>query len=137
MGFILNVEGTSLGVETIKTVSFAVDTPNDSNAKTTDMSVTATITGKILTILDDGTEGTVDLAKWSMITSETADCYKSVTIKSTAAGQVVREYSMPNAFVVGYNETYDDTEGVGTFKLVIRQKKDKIATTTVTGGYAG
>ena len=60
MGFILTVEGTTLGVDTIKTVDFAVTTPNDSNAKTTDVAVTATITGKILTMLDDGTEGTVD-----------------------------------------------------------------------------
>ena len=56
MGFILNVEGTTLGVETIKTVDFTVSTPNDTNAKTTDVAVTATITGKILTMLDDGTE---------------------------------------------------------------------------------
>lgn len=135
MGFILNVEGTILGVETIKTVDFAVTTPNDSNAKTTDVAVTATITGKILTMLDDGTEGTVELAKWAMITSENATCYKSVAIQSTAAGQVVREYTMPTAFVVDYTENYDDSEGVGTFKLVIRQKKDKIQSITVNGGY--
>ena len=127
MGFILNVEGTTLGVETIKTVDFAVSTPNDTNAKTTDVAVTATITGKILTMLD--------LAKWAMITSDKAECYKNVTIQSIAAGQVVREYTMPTAFVVDYNENYDDVEGVGTFTLVVRQKKDKIGTITVNGGY--
>ena len=135
MGFILNVEGTTLGVETIKTVDFTLSTPNDTNAKTTDVAVTATITGKILTMLDDGTEGTVDLAKWAMITSDKAECYKNVTIQSIAAGQVVREYTMPTAFVVDYNENYDDVEGVGTFTLVVRQKKDKIGTITVNGGY--
>lgn len=135
MGFILKVEGTTLGVETIKTVDFSVSTPNDTNAKTTDVAVTATITGKILTILDDGTEGTVDLAKWAMITSDKAECYKNVVIQSIAAGQVVREYTMPTAFVVDYNENYDDVEGVGTFTLVVRQKKDKISTITVNGGY--
>ena len=137
MGFILNVEGTTLGVETIKTVDFTVSTPNDTNAKTTDVAVTATITGKILTMLDDGTEGTVDLAKWAMITSDKAECYKNVTIQSIAAGQVVKtvEDGMPTAFVVDYNENYDDVEGVGTFTLVVRQKKDKIGTITVNGGY--
>ena len=34
-----------------------------------------------------------------------------------------------------YNENYDDVEGVGTFTLVVRQKKDKIGTITVNGGY--
>lgn len=136
MGFILNVEGTTLGVETIKTVNFAVEGPNESNAKTTDVAVTATITGKILTMLDDGTEGTVDLANWAMTTSDNAASYKNVVIKSIAAGQVVREYTMPTAFVVDYTENYDDTEGVGTFTLVVRQKKDKLSTITITGGYA-
>jgi len=42
---------------------------------------------------------------------------------------------MPTAFVVDYNENYDDVEGVGTFTLVVRQKKDKIGTITVNGGY--
>ena len=38
---------------------------------------------------------------------------------------------MPTTFVVDYNENYDDVEGVGTFTLVVRQKKDKIGTITV------
>ena len=87
-------------------------------------------------MVDDGTEGTVDLALWSMISAETADCYKKVTVSVTAAGQVVREYSLPNAFVVDYSETYGDTEGVGNFKLIIRQKKNAINSTAVNGGYA-
>lgn len=137
MGFILKVgDSINLGVETIQTVDFSVDTPKDSNAKTTDVGVTLKVTGKILTILDDGAEGTVDLALWSMIPAEQADCYRNVTVGVTAAGQVVREYTLPNAFVVDYKELYGDTEGVGTFELVVKQKKDKIRTTAITGGYA-
>lgn len=136
MGFILKVgDSINLGIETIQTVDFSVDTPKDSNARTTDVGVTLKVTGKILTILDDGTEGTVDLALWSMIPAEQADCYRNVTVQVTAAGQVVREYTLPNAFVVDYKELYGDTEGVGTFELVVKQKKDKIRTTAITGGY--
>lgn len=51
MGFILNVEGTELGVETIQTVKFAVDTPDGTNAKTTDVAVTATVREKYLPCL--------------------------------------------------------------------------------------
>lgn len=137
MGFILNVEGTELGVETIQTVKFAVDTPDGTNAKTTDAAVTATIKGKILTMLDEGSEASMDLAKWAMVTADNADCYRNVTIKSLAAGQVVREYTFTKAFVIDYKEDYDDKEGIGTFTLIIRQKKDKIKDATVTGGYAG
>ncbi|MBQ2802088.1 MAG: membrane-associated protease 1 [Lachnospiraceae bacterium] len=136
MGFIVKVGGTSLGVETVKTVDFEVDTPMDSNAKTTDMGVTMTITGKVLTILDDGTEETVDLALWSMVPAEKADCYRTVTVDVVSAGQVVRNYELKNAFVVEYDEVYGDTEGVGTFKLVVRQKKDKLKDVTINGGYS-
>lgn len=136
MGFIVKVGGTSLGVETVKTVDFEVDTPRDSNAKTTDMGVTMTITGKVLTMLDDGTEETVDLALWSMVPAEKADCYRTVTVDVIAAGQVVRNYELKNAFVVEYDEVYGDTEGVGTFTLVVRQKKDKLKDVTINGGYS-
>ena len=136
MGFIVKVGGTSLGVETVKTVDFEVDTPMDSNAKTTDMGVTMTITGKVLTMLDDGTEETVDLALWSMVPAEKADCYRTVTVDVISAGQVVRNYELKNAFVVEYDEVYGDTEGVGTFKLVVRQKKDKLKDVTINGGYS-
>lgn len=136
MGFILKVgDSIDLGIETVQTVDFSVDTPQDSNARTTDVGVTLKVTGKILTILDDGTESTVDLALWSMIPAEQADCYRNVVVQVTAAGQVVREYTLPNAFVVDYKENYGDTEGVGTFELVVRQKKDKLKSTTITGGY--
>jgi len=47
-----------------------------------------------------------------------------------------RKYCFPNAFVVDYKEDYGDEEGTGTFTLVIKQKKDKISTVTVEGGYA-
>ncbi len=53
-----------------------------------------------------------------------------------AASQVVRKYTYPNAFVVDYKEDYGDTEGVGTFTLIIKQKKDKMAQVTVEGGYS-
>lgn len=137
MGFKLKVDDNiDLGIETIRSVEFSVDMPKDSNAKTTDISATIVITGKVLTILDDGTEGTVDLATWSMVPAEKADCYRKVTVEVIAAGQVVRQYEFPNAFVVDYTENYGDTEGVGTFKLVMKQKKDKQNVIVVNGGYA-
>lgn len=138
MGFILNVnDSIRLGVEAITNVEFLTATPQDSNARTTDLGVTMKITGKILALLDGGTESTVELALWSMVPAEQADCYRKVNVTVTAAGQVVRDYCLPNAFVVDYTEKYGDTEGVGTFELIVKQKKDKVQTTAVNGGYAG
>lgn len=47
-----------------------------------------------------------------------------------------RKYCFPNAFVVDYKEDYGDEEEIGTFTLVIKQKKDKISTISVEGGYS-
>lgn len=124
-----------LNLEAIRTVEYSVDTPKDTNAKTTDMGSTLTITGKILTILDDGTEATVDLAKWAMVPAEKKDCYRNVEVEVISGGLVVRQYQMPNAFIVDYAEDYGDTEGVGTFRLVMKQKKDKLNKIVINGGY--
>jgi hypothetical protein len=57
-------------------------------------------------------------------------------VEVIAASQVVRKYSYPNAFVVDYKEDYGDVEGIGTFKLIMKQKKDKMAQVSVEGGYS-
>ena len=59
-----------------------------------------------------------------------------MTIEVIAASQVVRKYTYPNAFVVDYKENYGDEEGVGTFTLIMKQKKDKMAQVSVDGGYS-
>ncbi len=55
MGFTLKVEGPneiSLGTASITGVKFGADIPLDSNARSTDLGSTLTITGKILTAVD-------------------------------------------------------------------------------------
>lgn len=137
MGFIVTIgNNINLGIETVKTVDLLIATPQDSNARTTDLGVTLKVTGKVLTVLDEGSESTVELATWAMVPVEQADCYRNVTVKVVAANQVVRQYTLTNAFVVDYQETYGDTEGVGTFELIVKQKKDKVQKILITGGYA-
>ena len=36
---------------------------------------------------------------------------------------------------MNYHEDFGDSDGVGTFSLVVKQKKDKIAGITIEGGY--
>lgn len=69
-------------------------------------------------------------------TSRKADCYRKVTVEVISADQIIRKITYPNAFVVDYKETFGDTEGIGTFELVVRQKKDKLSTVTIEGGYS-
>lgn len=139
MGFKLKVEGAGtieLGIDSIKTVSYKTDTPDDSNARSTEVGSILTVTGKILTAIDgDKADDTMKLAAWSLVPAEKADCYRKVTLEVIAASQVVRKISMPNSFVVDYTENFGDQEGVGTFVLVVKQKKDKNELVKIEGGY--
>ncbi|MFX3633309.1 MAG: membrane-associated protease 1 [Candidatus Pristimantibacillus sp.] len=140
MGFRLKVEGAEtieLGLDNIQKVKYDTDTPDDSNARSTDVGATLRISGKIITATDgDSADDTVKLALWSLVPAEKADAYRKVTLEVIAADQVVRKVSFPNAFVVDYTEEFGDTEGVGTFSLYIKQKKDKTEYTKIDGGYA-
>lgn len=141
MGFRIKIEGgtetIALGLESITQVKFETDTPNDSNARSTDVGMALAISGKILTAVDgDEADATLKLAQWSLVPAEKADCYRKVTVEVIAAEQVVREILLTNAFVVDFKESYGDTEGVGTFKLLVRQKKDKNSLVEYKGGFA-
>ena len=100
--------------ECVKKVVYKTDIPLDSNARTKDVGSTLEISGKILTATDG---------------------YRKVTVEIIQAGIVERKYYFPNAFVVNYDEDFGDTDGVGTFRLTIKQKKDKISGITIEGGY--
>lgn len=140
MGFTLKVEGNTtieLGTTSITRVKVSTDIPQDSNARSTDLGSTITVTGKILTAVDgDPFDATRQLGLWALVPAENSDCYRKVTVEVIAASQVVRKYSYPNAFVVDYKEDYGDVEGIGTFKLIMKQKKDKMAQVSVEGGYS-
>ena len=140
MGFTLKVEGNTtieLVTTSITGVKVSTDIPQDSNARSTDLGSTITVTGKILTAVDgDPFDATRQLGLWALVPAENSDCYRKVTVEVIAASQVVRKYSYPNAFVVDYKEDYGDVEGIGTFKLIMKQKKDKMAQVSVEGGYS-
>lgn len=140
MGFRIKIEGGAetieLGLQSITQVKFETDTPNDSNARSTDVGMALLISGKILTAVDgDEADATLKLAQWSLVPAEKADCYRKVTVEVVAAEQVVREIYLANAFVVDFKEKYGDTEGVGTFTLLVRQKKDKNSLVQYKGGF--
>lgn len=139
MGIKLKIEGLEtieLNEHSIMTCKFLTNTPDDSNARSTDVVNTMILTGKILTAVDGETsDDTKKLATWSCVRAENADSYRRATVEIVSANQIVRKVYFPNAFVVGYEERYGDTEGVGEFSLTIRQKKDKFEFTTIDGGY--
>ena len=140
MGFRIKIEGGPETIELSKTnvisVEYLMETPDDSNAKSTDVATTVEIVGRILTAVDgDGPNHTIKLAQWSNISAEQADCYRKLSVEVLNASQIVRKLFLPNAFVVDYSENFANDDGTGTFRLKARQKKDKIENVTVEGGY--
>ena len=127
MGFRLAVSGgaenINLDEKTIQKVTFSSDSATDSNTRATDFGIAVKI------------NGTLGLSKWSQVPSEQADCYRNAQIDVVSAGQVVRKYTIPNAFVMEYEEHMDDETGVGTFYLHIKQKKDENDAVKIEGGY--
>ena len=82
-------------------------------------------------------DDTSKIARWSLVPAENSDCYRNVRIDVVNASQVVRQITVPNAFVVDYEEDFTDDTGAGIFKLLIKQKKDKMMSLKFEGGFSG
>lgn len=139
MSLRVTIEGATsfeIAKECVKKVIYKTDIPLDSDARTKDVGSTLHISGKILTAVDgDPFDSTRQMGLWSMVPAENSTCYRKVTVEIIQAGIVERKYTFPNAFVVNYKEDFGNTDGVGTFDLTIKQKKDKLSTIAIDGGY--
>lgn len=139
MSLRVTVDGASsfeVAKECTKKVVYRTDIPLDSDARTKDVGCTLEISGKILTAVDgDPADSTRQMGLWSMVPAENSACYRKVTVEIIQGGIVERKYTFPNAFVVNYKEDFGNSDGVGTFSLVVKQKKDKLATIAIDGGY--
>lgn len=139
MGFRVKITGgkdVEFNEGVITAVDFISDTPDASNARSTDLGVMLKIIGRINFSLGAEIEdSTVELANWSLMPSDKAECYREVQVQVINGGQVVRQYKYPNAFVMDYTENLNDDEGVGTFILLIKQKKDLTAKIELKGNF--
>lgn len=141
MSLRVNVDGQEsfeVSQECIQKVKFQTEIPLDSNARTKDVGCSLEISGKILVATDgDPFDSTRKLGLWSLVPAEDAAAYRQVTVEIVEAGLIERKYTFPRAFVVDYKEFYGNEDGIGTFQIVIKQKKDKLNLVTVEGGYVG
>jgi len=131
-------ESISLVETSITGIKFGADIPHDSNARSTDLGSTVLVEGKILAAVGgEAADDTGKIARWSLVPAENSDCYRNVEITVISASQIVRQITVPQAFVVGYEEDFTDATGAGTFRLLMKQKKDKMANLKFEGGFAG
>ena len=139
MGFRVKISGgknVEFDEGIITSVEFVSDTPDTSNARSTDLGVIMNIKGRInFSLGAEQDDSTVELANWSLMPSDQADCYRNVQVQGVSGGQIVRQYTYPNAFVMGYTEDLNDEEGVGEFELLLKQKKDLTAKVELKGNF--
>lgn len=139
MGFRVKITGgknVEFDEGIITSVEFVSDTPDTSNARSTDLGVVLSIKGRInFSLGAEQDDSTVELANWSLMPSDQADCYRNVEVQVVSGGQIVRQYTYPNAFVMGYTEDLNDEEGVGSFELLLKQKKDLTAKVELKGNF--
>jgi hypothetical protein len=141
MGHRMKVKGLTteitLDERAITRVTFDSDTPNDSNARATDYGLSVQIYGRMLFDLKAAAaDPTIELAKWSQVPSYNEDCYRNFEVDVISASQIVRNYKLPQAFVVEYTEDLDVETGVGTFYIHVKQKKDENTQVKIGGGFA-
>ena len=140
MGFRLEIDGAGpvkLAERAITKVVFDSEIPQDSNARATDNGAALKIWGKLLFSLGgEEQDSTLNLAQWSLVPSESADSYRNVKVDVVSASQVVRQVTLPNAFVMEYSEELDDETGVGAFYLHVKQKKDQTDKVTIDGEFS-
>lgn len=141
MGLRMKIEGSesiNLVETSITGIQFGADIPHDSNARSTDLGSTVLVEGKILAAVGgEAADDTSKIARWSLVPAENSDCYRNVEITVVSASQIVRQITVPNAFVVGYEEDFSDESGAGTFRLLMKQKKDKMTSLKFEGGFSG
>ena len=80
MGFNLKIKGKNeeinLGMDNITTVKYISDTPDDSNARASDLGVVLEVNGKIITPVNgEEADDTKKMAKWSLVPAESSDAY--------------------------------------------------------------
>lgn len=120
-----------LSADEVTGVKFISDSPNDANARSSELTLSATIEGKIL--YDALTEVQSDqLAAWAVKDHENESDYATVEISCIgAAATVARKVTLTHAFLAAYNESFNGNRSVGKFKAVFKQVKTKNAAFTI------
>jgi len=116
--------------ESIIKAEFSAATPPGSEARSSSIGATLTIDGKVPYDAEKGyiKDAVKDIAMWSMVKPDSVDAYKKVTVTIDHTGET-RIYELSHAFVVSFSEYFEDQNGY--FRLVVRQKKDRLDGVTV------
>lgn len=139
MAYLFKMEGihsANLPRESVKSFKVHTETPRTNDGRGTDTAVTMTVSGPIRSADENAfvNDETIKLARWATEYDD-AKAYSQATATAMASGQILRQDVFPDAFVVSFSEEFDITKGVGTFSIVLRQKKDLLKKIANSGGF--
>jgi hypothetical protein len=126
----VTIAGIAELTEEVIKVDFNSAIFGDSHARSSDIAATLTIQGRVAYGADKPfmKDSAKEIAKWSTVKPDSVDTYKAVSVVFDHMG-LTRTYSLSHAFVVSFDERFEGQNGF--FRLVIRQKKDRIDGVTV------
>lgn len=121
----------TLSPDEVTSVKFYSDSPDDSNARSSELTVSATVEGKIL--YDALSEVQSDqMAAWSVKDHENESDYANVEITCTGAdSSVARRVTLTCAFLAEYRESFNGNSAIGRYTAVFKQVKTKNAAVAV------
>ncbi|KNY28484.1 hypothetical protein [Pseudobacteroides cellulosolvens] len=117
MAFKVTIDGGMILEKCIESVSCIANPPSDDIFTTrTKCKNTMTIMGRIGT-----DEQTIGLYQWALIPPKNIDGYKKVVMEEIKEDKLVRKVCFQKAFVVGYSETFTNSNGVGYFSIDLNE----------------
>lgn len=111
--------------EEVLKVEFDSVIPENSDARSSLIGATITIYGRVNYDADKifMRDSSKSIAEWSVVKPDSPETYKTVTVVFNHTG-LTRTYELTHAFVVSFNERFEDQNGF--FTLVVKQKKDRL-----------
>ncbi len=142
MGLLLKMGGTkkedtlhATDVELLSCV-FTKELPEKSVAPSAEESYALTLEGKIAKNTEGKEPTLTTLAEWSTMPSSSTLALRNIQVIENNGDYTNRVYSMPMAFVFSYSETFEESQGEGRFKMVMKMKKVGTGFFEASGGFA-
>lgn len=133
---ITGTENIEIGEKLITSMGYRLETPEDSNARSTDVTKILWIKGRIIPEIGGSSgEPVAKLHQWSLVKTG-AGVYRAAEAQYQADATTVRKYKFPKSFVRDYKEDFSDKAGTGTFYLELCEKKDENPKVTIEGGFS-
>ncbi len=135
MGLSMRIEGLDtedniieLYEESLVSTEYLHNTIGNAMARTGDTGYVLRIVGRIEPSLKSEQRTTqksiLELTKWAYLPyAPEADFYRKVSIVYEKGEQIVRELNFTKAYVLNYEENYDNYSGTGSFHLTLGQKR--------------